>query len=75
MNHYPVVRRGQVPRSCSNQSGTADPFAAVTCPDCRERLQFKVDADKAESVRHKPESQTAVFHAGVARHYENMLAQ
>lgn len=75
MNHYPVVRRGQVPRSCRSQSGTADPFAAITCDDCRLRLRLKANAHKRESARHPIDSDAAMFFAADARHYENILAQ
>lgn len=72
MNHYPLIGR-TVPRSCADASGTADPFAAITCPKCRERLASKV----RHEARQSHEGETAghrKLHAGTARHFADILA-
>jgi hypothetical protein len=76
INHYPIaVSRAtrRIPKSCADQTGTCDPFAAITCGDCRQRLQVKVTAHVELAAQYKQGSQNQRFFAGDAAHYQAIL--
>lgn len=71
-NHWPLIGR-RPPSACGKPGDTADPWAFITCPACRARLEAKVAAHTAEAARHKPGSQEQRFFAGDAAHWQRVL--
>lgn len=72
-NHYPLIGRN-VPRSCGAAGDTANPWAAITCPSCRARLERKVANEEVEAAAHPATSQEHRFHAGTADYYRRILS-
>ena len=68
LNHLPVIKGI---RLCGDKSGTADAFAAITCPHCRAKLEAKAKAHEAEAARSK--GSTARFFAADAARVRAML--
>ena len=72
-NHYPIFGR-KVPTSCNDAGGTANPFAAVTCPHCRDRLHKSVQSKRDGAMTFSERSQErSVFLANAAA-LEKVLA-
>lgn len=71
-NHYPLFGR-KVPGSCNDTVGTADPFAAITCPACRARLAHKIASDSANALVTR-DQQLATMQTSTSRYYAAVLA-
>ena len=66
INHYPIFGRN-VPKGCADTSGTASPFAPITCPCCRARLAKQVAAKRAGAATFPAGSaERRVFEANAA---------
>jgi len=73
MNHYPLIGRTPA-RECRPLGGSVDPFAPVTCPSCRARLQAKADAERSSAAEYKPSRQEYRFHLANAAQWDRTLA-
>jgi hypothetical protein len=71
-NHYPLIGR-RPPGSCSLPGDTANPFAPITCPSCRDRLAAKVAAERKSSVDRRASAQEQAFHASTADMWARVL--
>ena len=71
-NHYPLIGRN-VPRGCGLPGDTANPFAAITCPACRARLEKKVALENA-AFASAATRQERSLHQSTARQFAQVLA-
>jgi hypothetical protein len=76
MNHYPIGvnrRQWRIPGLCAHQTGTANPFAPITCPDCRERFTIKVAAHREIAAQYREGSPTNRFFTADANRNQRIL--
>lgn len=73
INHYPLIGR-KTPKACADQTGTANPFAPVTCPCCRERLAKQVASKRAGAMSFAPDSQERGVFLANAAYFQRVLA-
>jgi len=72
MNHYPIPTRAKLP-SHAQAGDTADAFAAITCPHCRDMLSTKVAAHRAEAQDAKSADYRA-FSSGTTDYWQGVLS-
>ena len=72
INHYPLFGR-KAPKSCADGSGTANPFAPITCPCCRARLAKQIASKRAGAMSYAADSQERPFFLANAAHFQRLL--
>lgn len=72
-NHFPNFGR-KVPGSCADPLGSADPFAHIDCPKCRERIAAQVASKRDGAMSFDADSQERPFFLKNADALEAVLA-